>query len=509
MSKIYFYNSLSKEKQLFRPVSNGSNEIKIYSCGPTVYNYAHIGNFRSYIVWDVLHRYLEYAGYKVKIVKNITDVGHFTEEDEDQGEDKLEKMARKVKKSPLEVAKFYTEVFIKEEKKLNILAPDYRPKATEEIKSMQKIIGQLLKKGYAYETQDGVYFDTAKFSGYGRLSGNTAEGTEPGARVKINPLKKNPTDFALWKKLVGRNKKHLLWWTSPWGKGFPGWHIECSAMAFRYLGETIDIHTGGRDNIFPHHESEIAQSEAFSGRQFSRFWLHSGLVAVDGKKMSKSLENFYTLRDIEKKGFDPLVFRLWALLASYRKEINFSWQKLEETKLNWQKIVEFREQNWEELIKSGQIKAVSLQKDELARIEILWALAKKNSFYFKLRQFIKEGDQKFCFAMDNDLNTAVAFSILLKMLKLANKKPILSVEKIGALILLEEWNKVLAFLPKIKREVKLTKPVQIEKMLKMRQKAKETGNYQKADQIRKKIENRGYKILDLEGGKWKLKITKK
>ncbi|MCX6188011.1 MAG: class I tRNA ligase family protein, partial [Bacteroidetes bacterium] len=336
--------------------------------------------------------------------------------------------------------------------------------------------------------------------------GNKLEGTEAGARVEINPLKKNPADFALWKKIVGRNKKHLLRWESPWGEGFPGWHIECSAMAFRYLGETIDIHTGGRDNIFPHHESEIAQSEAFSGRQFSRFWLHSGLVEVNGKKMSKSLGNFYTLADIEQKGFDPLIFRLWALSANYRKEINFSWKKLAEIKLNWQKIVDFQEKNWQELIENKQVKSIS-QKD-LRSLEALWTLAKKNSFYFKLRQFVKERDRKFCEAMNDDLNTSVAFSVLLETLKLANKKPILSIERVGALILLKEWDRVLAFLPKIKIKKRIEGSKKVEELLRLRQKAKETGDYKKADDIREKIESRGYKIVDLSNGQWKVKKIK-
>jgi len=322
-----FYNSLTRKKQTFRPLKNKT--VTIYSCGPTVYDFAHIGNFSSYITWDLLVCYLKYRGFKTRVAKNITDVGHFTDEDEDRGIDKLEKAAKKEKKDPLEIAKFYTKAFIDTEKKLNILPPDFRPHATGEIKMMQKMIGELMKKGYAYEAKDGVYFDVSRFKKYGRLSGNTPDKIFAGARVKVNPNKKHPADFALWKKRVGKNKLHTLHWPSPWGDGFPGWHIECSAMALRHLGKTIDIHTGGQDNKFPHHESEIAQSETFTGKLFSRFWLHTGLMDINGKKMSKSLGNFYTLQSIIDKGFDPLAYRFWTLTAHYRSSTNFTWKALQ------------------------------------------------------------------------------------------------------------------------------------------------------------------------------------
>ena len=247
---IKLYNTYTNKLEVFKPI-NGK-EVKMYNCGPTVYSYAHIGNFSSYLMADLLRRYLEYSGYKVKQVKNITDVGHLVA-DADDGEDKMEKAAREQKKDPYVIARFYEKVYIEDENKMNILEPFIRPRATEHINEMIHMIEVLMKKGYAYETEDGIYFDITKFKDYGKLSGNTLDKLHIGARVEINDKKKHPYDFALWKKLVFNNKYHIMKWDSPWGEGFPGWHIECSAMARKYLGDRIDIHTGGEDNIFPHH----------------------------------------------------------------------------------------------------------------------------------------------------------------------------------------------------------------------------------------------------------------
>jgi cysteinyl-tRNA synthetase len=389
-------------------------------------------------------------------------VGHFTDEDEDRGIDKLEKAAKKEKKDPLEIAKFYTKAFIDTEKKLNILPPDFRPHATGEIKMMQKMIGELMKKGYAYEAKDGVYFDVSRFKKYGRLSGNTPDKIFAGARVKVNPNKKHPADFALWKKRVGKNKLHTLHWPSPWGDGFPGWHIECSAMALRHLGKTIDIHTGGQDNKFPHHESEIAQSETFTGKLFSRFWLHTGLMDINGKKMSKSLGNFYTLQSIIDKGFDPLAYRFWTLTAHYRSSTNFTWKALQEATDNWLKIVEFIRDN----------KFVN-------KIDKIYA-AKK--------------EKQFILALDDDLNTPKAIAVLLQTIKEANHDS----QKIpSAVYLIKKWDQVLGILPKkFPKKAKNTIPANVKKLLTQRQLARKKKDYAKADSLRRQIEKLGFTITD-------------
>jgi cysteinyl-tRNA synthetase len=459
------YNSLARKKQTFKPLKN--KLVTIYSCGPTVYDFAHIGNFSSYISWDMLVRYLKYRGFKTKVAKNITDVGHFTRDDEDLGEDSIDKAARKQKKDPLEIAKFYTAAYIKGEKILNILPPDFRPRATGEIKMMQKIITALLKKGYAYDAKDGVYFDVSKFKKYGQLSGNTPNKILAGARVEINPNKKHPADFALWKKRIGVNRNHTLHWASPWGDGFPGWHIECSAMALRYLGKTIDIHAGGYDNKFPHHESEIAQSEAFTGQPFSRFWLHTGLMDVSGKKMSKSLGNFYTLQNIIDKGFDPLAYRFWTLTAHYRSSTNFTWKALQEASDNWKKIVEF---------------------------------IRDNKFVNKIDKiYVDKKEKQFISALDDDLNTPKAVAVLLQVVKEAHRDR----KKIPSVVfLIKKWDKILGILPKKPpKKEKVTIPTNVKKLLAARQLARTNKDYEKADSLRRQIEKLGYIMTDYPNNK--------
>lgn len=470
---LKLYNSLGRKKQVFKPINE--NIVTIYSCGPTVYDYAHIGNFRSYIAWDLLVRYLKYLGYKTKVVKNITDVGHFTDDDEDSGIDKFEKAAKREKKDPLEIARFYTKIFVQEEKKLNISKPDFRPRATAQIKMMQEIIKALMRKGYAYKAYDGVYFDVSKFPKYGALSGNTPQKILAGARIEVNPNKKHPADFALWIRRVGKNKNHILHWTSPWGDGFPGWHIECSAMALRYLGKTIDIHTGGQDNKFPHHESEIAQSEAYSGKPLSRFWLHTGLMDIAGKKMSKSLGNFYSLRSVINKGFDPLAYRFWVLTAHYRSPMNFTWKGLKEASDNWTKIVEFYSTN---------IPRVGTGHCPLPTGRI----------------YVTRQNRQFTAALNDDLNTPKAIAILLQVLKDAHKDPR---NAPAAAHLINKWDKVLGVLPtKTEKPKKITIPVKIKKLLAERQLARLAKDFKKADALRKKIERLDYEIIDEPNGKY-------
>jgi len=494
---LSLYNTIKRKKEIFKPQKGKT--VKIYSCGPTVYDFAHIGNYRSYSAWDVLIRYLKFLGYETKVVKNITDVGHLTEDETDEGEDKMEKAARREKKKPLEIARFYTKFFLEEEKKLNILPPDFRPKASEEIEMIQKITKGLLSKKYAYETEDGVYFDVSKFKKYGKLSGNTPGKILSGARIEINPNKKHPADFALWKKRVGENKSHSLFWKSPWGDGFPGWHIECSAMAMHYLGKQIDIHTGGRDNIFPHHESEIAQSEAFTGQILSRFWLHTGLVDVDGKKMSKSLGNFYTLRQIEEKGFSPLLFRFWTLLAHYRNPIDFSFKALKEAEINWRRVCDFRDDVWREVLKQAKLKKIPLENNE--RKILLEGILKFHVEKDRIKKWEEKREKDLMKAMDEDLNTPKAIVSLQETLK---QSRVLGYE-ISALLLLEKWDQVFAILPEFKQKKKETIPQSIKLLVEKRQKARLEKDFKISDKLRLELEKKGYEIIDKADGKCEIR----
>ncbi len=325
---LKLYNTFAKKEETFVPLHEG--KVTMYTCGPTVYGRPHIGNYSSFLMADLLRRWLEVSGYAVTHVKNITDVGHLVA-DQDEGEDKIERQAREEKADPLAIARKYTEQYLADEKALNMREPEERPKATEFVGKMIEIIRVLVDAGHAYETSDGVYFAVESFPDYGKLSGNTLEQLNAGARIDVKEEKKHPADFALWKKTVGANAHHILKWPSPWGDGFPGWHIECSAMARALLGARIDIHTGGEDNIFPHHECEVAQSCCASGRPtFSRYWFHTRYLQVEGQKMSKSKGNFFTARDLFAKGVTPAALRLELVRTHYRTNSNFTMQGLQD-----------------------------------------------------------------------------------------------------------------------------------------------------------------------------------
>ncbi len=326
------YNTLTRKKEDFQPIDG--NKVRMYSCGPTVYNYAHIGNLRTYVFMDLLRRCLKYAGYKVKGVMNITDVGHLLS-DSDDGEDKMQKAAREQNKDPYEIAAYYTSVFFEDLKKLNIGKPELTPKATDHIAEMEKYVEGLIEKGVAYETADGIYFDISKFPAYGKLSGIKLEDQLSGARVEVNDGKRHPADFALWKKAP---KEHIMQWDSPWGKSYPGWHIECSAMSRKYLGDIFDIHTGGVDHIPIHHENEIAQSQSLTGNNPAKFWMHGEFMLVDGGKMSKSLGNTYTIAQLEGMGYKPMHFRYFCLNAHYRKKLNFTFDGLDAAKVSYERL---------------------------------------------------------------------------------------------------------------------------------------------------------------------------
>src|SRR3989338_10275056 len=324
---LQLYHTYKRKLLEFKPIKG--KKVALYTCGPTVYLFAHIGNMRYFLFGDVLHRSLAFLGYKVKHVMNITDVGHLTS-DEDEGEDKIEKGAKIMGKTVWEVAEFYTRAFLNDAKALNILTPDILSKATDNVPEIIDTVEKLVKGGYGYETKQAIYFDVAKFTDYENLTGQRLEEKIRGAREEVitDPEKRNPADFALWFKTVGRFQNHVMRWPSPWGEGFPGWHIECSVISAKFLGQPFDIHTGGVDHITVHHANEIAQSTAAYDRPLANFWLHSEFLLVDGQKMSKSLNNLYTLADLAGKGYSPLDFRYLNLTTHYRQKLNFTWQGL-------------------------------------------------------------------------------------------------------------------------------------------------------------------------------------
>jgi cysteinyl-tRNA synthetase len=330
------YNSLTRRLEEFQPAEPG--HVRMYNCGPTVYGYQHVGNYRTFAFADVLRRWFEARGWRVTQIMNITDVGHLTRDDFDAGEDKIVVKAREMGWTAFQVAEHFMNAFYQDRRTLGFLDPARFTRATEHIPDMIALVQKLLDRGLAYRVGGNVYFDVTAFPGYGRLSGNTLETLKAGARIEVNPEKRHPADFALWKT----DEKHLMQWDAPWGRGFPGWHIECSAMSMKYLGETFDLHTGGEDNIFPHHECEIAQSEAATGKPFARFWLHARHLLWDGQKISKSLGNVVLLKDFLEKGFAPMEVRYALVSTRYRQRVNFSWDLFQESRLALGRLLEFK-----------------------------------------------------------------------------------------------------------------------------------------------------------------------
>jgi cysteinyl-tRNA synthetase len=394
---LQLYNSLTRRKEEFKPLNEG--RVGIYVCGPTVYGHAHLGHAKSYVSFDVLVRYLRYLGYSVTYVQNITDVGHLTD-DADQGEDKIAKAARKEKKHPMALVEYYSRSYFEDMDKLNCVRPDISPRASGHIVEQIELVKILLDKGYAYEANGSVYFDVSKFSGYGKLSGRSVDQMLAGARVEVSPDKKNPVDFALWKKA---EPNHIMQWPSPWGMGFPGWHLECSVMSTKYLGQPFDIHGGGLENQFPHHECEIAQAEAANGVQFVRYWLHNNMVTVDGQKMGKSLNNFITLKQAFSgaherltKKYDPLAIRQLILTSHYRSPLDFSGAALDAAQSGFDKISQAVT-----AVRKQMVQAMEGQVDEKVTAQL---------------QQLKE---RFEVAMDDDLNTAIALSVIFELVRLA------------------------------------------------------------------------------------------
>lgn len=462
--KMMIFNTLTRKVEEIKPIKKG--EIGMYSCGPTVYGRAHVGNMRAYIFADTLRRVLEYYGYKVKHVMNITDVGHLTS-DADSGEDKMQKSAREERLSAWDISKKYTDLFFQDEKELNIKKPHFVCNATDHIKEQIELIKSLEKKGYTYRTSDGIYFDTAKFDRYGDLAKLNIEGLQAGKRIDVGE-KKNKTDFALW-KFSGENEKRDMEWESPWGKGFPGWHIECSAMSMKYLGKNFDIHTGGIDHIPIHHTNEIAQSECSTGKKFVNYWVHSEfLVLGEQEKMGKSLGNVINLDTLKEKGFNPMDYRYLCLGVQYRKRLIFGEDILKSAANSMQrlknKIIEIKEEN---------PKKIELEK--------LSSESKKYLAEFKESVF-------------NDLNTPKALAVMWNML---GDSKVNNSEKYSLLL---NFDNVLGLqLDKIKREeVKVDNKLQ--ELLKKREEFRKQKKWQDADKIRDEILAKGYVILDTSEG---------
>ena len=456
---IYLYNTLTRTKDLFKPLDE--KEVRMYSCGPTVYKDATIGNMRTNIFQDVLRRILKYNGYKIKHVMNITDVGHLVS-DGDEGEDKMIKSAREEHKTPLEIAEHYTKLFFDDLKALNIETPEIICKATDYIPEMLEYVEELVEKGYAYETSTAIYFDISKLDKYPVLSNLNIEEQKAGARVEVDKEKKNPYDFALWIKAP---ENHLMKWDSPWGPSYPGWHIECSAMSRKHLGEQFDIHTGGIDLVPTHHENEIAQSKGVCGKIPANYWIHGEYLLIGGGKMSKSLGNVYLLKDIEEKGYDPLVYRLLCYTCSYRNKLNFTWEGIESTSKSLARLRNGYQQN-----KAGKDALNEEDRKELDRLET---------------EFHK--------AINDDMNMPLAMSYVWEVIKYNKKSP-----EIANLLLKFDTVLGIKIDKEEKNEIKI--PEEVLELVEKRKKARQEKNWTESDRLRDEIQNLGYSVKDTKDG---------
>lgn len=459
---LKIYNTLTRKKEEFIPIN--SKEVRIYTCGPTVYYFAHIGNLRAYLFMDNLRRVLKYNGYQLKHAMNITDVGHLVS-DADEGEDKMLKASKRENKNPFEIADFYMKAFMKDIKRLNIDIPEIICRATEHISVMEEYLKQIIKNGYTYETKDTIYFDTSKLDKYGILSNRNVEEQKAGARVEFDSEKKNPTDFALWIKAP---KEHLMQWDSFWGKCYPGWHLECSAMSEKYLGEVFDIHTGGMDHIPIHHENEIAQAKGYCGKIPAHYWMHVDFLQVNGGKMSKSLNNLYTLDDLQKRGYLPEVYRMFNFSSHYKKPINFTFEAMEAAKVSLNRLRE------------GYIRHIN-GNDEVDEEEI------------------KQFELAFLNAINDDLNMPLALSTVWDVVRYEKKSPKLAE-------LLKKFDSVLGIDIEKNEEIEL--PEEVKKLVEERKKAREEKKWELSDQLREKINLLGYNIKDTTEG-MKLEKNKK
>jgi len=460
--EITLFNSLTHKKEVFKPICQG--EVGMYACGPTVYLSPHIGNLRTYIFEDVLRRTLEGVGYKVNHIENITDVGHLTS-DEDVGEDKLEITSKKSGETVWDIAKKYTNEFNDAIAQLNILPPTTWCKATDHIEEQKKLVEVLWKKGYLYETADGLYFDTSKFKNYNEFNPRAAAGNQEGARVEKNDEKKNPTDFAVWKFSPAGEKRQMEWPSpAPFENkmGFPGWHLECSAMSVKYLGQSFDIHCGGVDHLAIHHPNEIAQAEAASDKKMCNYWLHGEFLLVDGGRMGKSEGNAFTLAELQDKGFDPMVFRYACLLTHYRQKMNFTWEALQAAKIAYENLSSY---TWQ----------LSANSCELADKEMT-AL-----------------DEEVINYLADDLNTAEALGAIWRFVR--SNIPTLAEKKAGVLAAFNLLGLIPAASPLV-----TDIPKEIKKLLDQRNEARKNKDYTSADILRQQISDLGYSVEDTVGG---------
>jgi len=489
---LQLYNSLTRKKEDFKPLKKGG--VGVYVCGPTVYGHAHLGHAKSYVSFDILVRYLRYLGYSVTYVQNITDVGHLTD-DADEGEDKIIAAAKKEKKHPMAVAEYYTRSYFEDMDKLNCLRPDISPRATGHITEQIELVKKLLDKGCAYEVNGSVYFDVTKFADYGKLSGRKIEDMIAGARVEVSPDKKNPADFALWKKAEAN---HIMQWPSPWGQGYPGWHLECSVMSTKYLGQPFDIHGGGLENQFPHHDCEIAQAEAANEKQFVKYWLHNNMVTVDGQKMGKSLNNFITLKEVFSgthqrltRSYDPMAVRQLVLNSHYRSPMDFSDAALYAAQSGYEKITE--------IVIAVRSKINSAPKGEIDK---------------EISARLQQLKEKFEAAMDDDLNTSIALSVIFELVRLADglvEKPETTAETLDAVddlfgklggdvlgIVRDDYGKVVVDVGMVDSLVKI--------LVDLRNEARKNKDFAAADAIRDKLADLGITLEDTtEGTVWKKK----
>lgn len=450
------YNTLTRKIEEFKPIDK--TEVRMYSCGPTVYNYAHIGNLRAYLFMDTLRRTLKYNGYTLKHVMNITDVGHLVS-DADDGEDKMMKAARIEKKDPFEIAQFYMKAFLADIDKLNIDRPEIIARATEHIKVMEDYVQKIIENGFTYETENTIYFDTSKLDQYGVLSNRKVEDQKAGARVEFDSEKKNISDFAVWIKAP---ENHIMKWDTFWGKCYPGWHLECSAMGYNYLGEQFDIHTGGIDHIPIHHENEIAQSKGFCGKIPANYWMHVDFLTIDGGKMSKSLNNLYTLQDLAEKGYEPLVYRMFNFTSNYRNKINFTWEAMD----------------------SAKVALGRLREGYLKHAEGNETIS---------HDTIKDFENRFLNAINDDLNMPVAMSIVWEVVKFPQKS-----KQLQKLLL--KFDMVLGFNLANYKEEKQELPEEILELVKQRDEARQNKNWAESDRIRDLLINQGYLVKDTKQG---------
>ena len=451
--QLKLYNTLTRKKEIFKPITKG--KVGLYTCGPTVYWFAHIGNMRSYIFADLLRRTLEYNDLKVKQIMNVTDVGHLTS-DEDEGEDKMIIAMRREGKSAYDVAGFYATKFFQDLKSLNVKEATEYPRATDHIKEQIDLVKKLEEKEFTYRTDDGIYFDTSKLKDYGKLSKQSAKDKKAGARTEMRD-KKNPTDFALW-KFSPEGEKREMEWDSPWGVGFPGWHLECSAMSVKYLGIPFDIHTGGVDHIAVHHENEIAQSAGAFDELQANVWMHNEFIAVDDTKMSKSLGNLYLVDDLEKKGFEPLAYRYFLLGAHYRTKQNFTWEAVEAA------------QN-----------ALNNLRDAVRDWD-------------KPKGACAECEKRFLSAVNDDLDMPKALSIAWKLVQ-KEEKP--TAARAASLL---KFDQILGLRLDKYVAKPLKVPTKVKVLVEAREKAREEKDFAKADEIRVKLEQMGYEVKDTPFG---------